>query len=99
MNEAKKFLIDANQLVDDIENHMWDWDSVDGIESSTVLKQVITDIKMMPNAIVPCSRCRHYNSGDGYCRLLHHWGVNMSPNDFCSKGEPIRREDEDESNG
>lgn len=41
-------LIDADALIDEIKNGLWDWDSVDGIKSSTVLKQTISDINNMP---------------------------------------------------
>ena len=41
-------LIDADALIDEIKHTLWDWDSVDGIKSSTVLKQTISDINNMP---------------------------------------------------
>lgn len=41
-------LIDADKLIYEIENTLWDWDSVDGITSSTVLKQCISDIRNEP---------------------------------------------------
>lgn len=41
-------LIDADYLIDDIEHNLWDWESVDGITASTVLKQTITDINNQP---------------------------------------------------
>lgn len=41
-------LIDADALIEDIKTKLWDWDTVDGITSSTVLKQTITDIGNAP---------------------------------------------------
>lgn len=40
-------LIDADALIEDIKS-FWDWDSIDGITSTTVLKQTITDISHAP---------------------------------------------------
>ena len=54
-------LIDADYLIDDIEHCLWDWESVDGITASTVLKQTITDIKNQPTIdavqVVRCEDC------------------------------------------
>lgn len=41
-------LIDKDALIDEIKHTLWDWESVDGIKSSTVLKQTISDINNMP---------------------------------------------------
>jgi len=41
-------LIDADKLINSIQHELWDWESVDGIASSTVLKQTISDIKNEP---------------------------------------------------
>lgn len=41
-------LIDADALIEDIKTKLWDWDTVDGVTSSTVLKQTITDIGNAP---------------------------------------------------
>ena len=43
-------LIDADALIDDIKNHLWDWGNVNGITAQTVLKQTITDIENQPAA-------------------------------------------------
>ena len=40
-------LIDADALIEDIKS-FWDWNSIDGITSTTVLKQTITDINHAP---------------------------------------------------
>lgn len=47
-------LVDADAMVDDVKN-LWDYATVDGITSSTVLKQVMTDIGNAPT-IVPAER-------------------------------------------
>ena len=44
--------IDADALIEAIKNELWDWDSLDGITSATVLKQTITDIQNAPTADV-----------------------------------------------
>lgn len=44
--------INADELIKAIETELWDWKTVDGIKSSTVLKQTISDIKNMPAADV-----------------------------------------------
>ena len=41
-------LIDADALINDIKNCLWDWESVDGITVTTVLKQTIADIENQP---------------------------------------------------
>ena len=41
-------LIDADALIDDIKNNLWDWETVDGITATTVLKQTISDIGNQP---------------------------------------------------
>lgn len=43
-------LIDADALINDIKNHLWDWEDVNGITAQTVLKQTITDIENQPTA-------------------------------------------------
>lgn len=49
-------LISRQDAIDAIEQ-LWDWDTVDGIQTSTALRQVITDIKNIPSAQqwIPCS--------------------------------------------
>lgn len=44
--------ISRENLINDIENVLWDWDTVDGITATTVLKQTITDIRNQPAADV-----------------------------------------------
>lgn len=43
--------VDRDALIADIERS-WDWDSIDGITATTVLKQTISDIKNYPAADV-----------------------------------------------
>lgn len=45
-------LIDADALIDEIKHKLWDWESVDGITATTVLKQTITDIENQPVALL-----------------------------------------------
>lgn len=45
-------LIDADKLISDIKNCLWDWESVDGITATTVLKQTITDIENQPTILL-----------------------------------------------
>lgn len=44
--------ISRENLINDIENVLWDWNTLDGITATTVLKQTITDIKNQPKANV-----------------------------------------------
>ena len=41
-------LIDADELTEAIKNELWDWETVDGITATTVLKQTISDIGNQP---------------------------------------------------
>ena len=72
MRRTKMRLIDADALIDAIKNTLWDWDSVDGIMSSIVLKQTISDINNMPtidaefDSLDDRKQSRWYGEGDGY---------------------------------
>lgn len=86
--------INADELIKAIETELWDWETVDGIKSSTVLKQTISDIKNMPAAdvveVVRCKDCK-YAMPEGrenvyICKAM------TNPNycwadDYCSCGE------------
>lgn len=65
---AKKIYNDC-YLIDEIEHCLWDFESVDGITASTVLKQTITDIKNQPSIdavqVVRCKDCIHRPTGTG----------------------------------
>ena len=58
-------LIDADALIEDIKTKLWDWNTVDSIMSSTVLKQTITDIGNAPTI----GQVRHgrWKVHQGYC--------------------------------
>ena len=45
-------LIDADALINEIKHKLWDWESIDGITATTVLKQTITDIENQPTALL-----------------------------------------------
>lgn len=93
-------LIDADALIEDIKTKLWDWDTVDGITSSTVLKQTITDIGNAPIVdavpVVRCKDCRHrikWNDSFG-CAFWGYYGDEFADGEmFCRKGE--RKDDED----
>ena len=82
-------LIDADALIEDIKTKLWDWDTVDGITSSTVLNQTITDIGNAPTIdavpVVRCKDCFLY----GECKAAEWYGENG--NGYCSVGD--RRKD------
>ena len=71
-------LIDADALIDEIKHTLWDWESVDGIKSSTVLKQTISDINNMPTVdaveVVRCKDCKYskYKQGELRCYI---WSI------------------------
>lgn len=44
-------LIDGDELLGFFMNHAWDWSSVDGITTTTALKQMISDLKHAPTII------------------------------------------------
>ena len=55
-------LVDADALIADI-NRFTDWDTVDGITATTVLRQTITDIKNAPTVNV----CSEYDIENHNC--------------------------------
>ena len=79
-------LIDADALIYEIRCVLWDWETVDGITSKTVLKQTITDIKNQPTIdaiparrgkwemITPnaarCSVCKSIESTNGLDKTM-----------------------------
>lgn len=44
-------LIDADAMIKNMEGALWDWETVDGIAASTILKQTITDLRNAPTII------------------------------------------------
>ena len=89
--------IDADALIEDIKTKLWDWDTVDGITSSIVLKQTITDINNAPTVdavpVVRCKDCRWWTKQEksiqGRCALT---GTYPTGGWYCGNGE--RKEDE-----
>jgi len=81
--------IDADEIKNDIKT-LWDWETVDGIKSSTVLKQVLSDIDNINEAVVHCKDCKHYILGE--CEIFSPvlMGFTLDNDDFCSYAE--RRE-------
>lgn len=88
-------LIDADALIDEIKHTLWDWDSVDGIMSSTVLKQTISDINNMPTIdavpIVRCKDCKHF---DGSYPMCCRFEETFESDGYCSFGEKMEAENE-----
>ena len=92
--------IDADKLAE-YEEHAWDWDTVNGIETATALRQVISDIRHEPKAevceVVRCKDCKHARVHDyapAECQYYCTLAVNYHTKDFfCALGE--RREDVD----
>lgn len=77
--------IDADKLIYDIKNCLWDWDSVDGIKSSAVLKQIISDIENQPTEdVVPSTHSTLImdEDGDSYCSLCNSFFLG---GEYCSK--------------
>lgn len=88
--------INADELIKAIETELWDWKTVDGIKSSTVLKQTISDIKNMPAAdvveVVRCKDCKYSVCiGEHYfCDIQYdEWGQPyiVKPDGYCDCGE------------
>ena len=80
-------LIDADAIIEDIKTRLWDWDTVDGITASTVLKQTITDIDNAPTIetvrhgrweVIDEAEPRRY--GCSICRRLSWYMDNYCPN-------------------
>lgn len=85
-------LIDADALIESIKEELWHWDTVDGINATTVLKQTISDIDNMPTIeIIRCRDCKYNDmpptAGNACCTLLY--GM-TNQNGFCHMAE--RRE-------
>lgn len=98
MNNKMPKYINADELIKAIETELWDWKTVDGIKSSTVLKQTISDIKNMPSAdvveVVRCKDCKHRRQVDDtwfYCEEIYSnmSGLHKRVDDdfYCKDGE------------
>lgn len=81
-------LIDADALIEDIKS-FWDWDSIDGITSTTVLKQTITDISHAPTVdavpVIRCRDCRWWDKEREQCGIT----PSASPYGHCHDGETL----------
>ena len=79
--------IDADELIHDIKHCLWDWDSVDDITASLVLKQTITDIENQPTAhVAPVIHAHWINAGQirNECSNCHDvQGGIYSKTPFC----------------
>jgi len=96
--------INADELIKAIETELWDWKTVDGIKSSTVLKQTISDIKNMPPAdvveVVRCKDCKHREMYEIFGRPTTYYclrgcvdsNLSLNENDYCCWGERIETE-------
>lgn len=83
-------LIDADALIEDIKTKLWDWDTIDGITSSTVLRQTITDIGNAPTIdAVPVVRCKDCVHGTDRAEEFGEGCVNpIACMMYSSDGEP-----------
>lgn len=82
-------LIDADKLIDEIKNSLWDWESVDGITATTVLKQTITDIGNQQTIdAVPVVRCKDCVNRHNpiNCRMYSE-GMDTPAGWYCADGE------------
>ena len=90
-------LIDADALIEDIKS-FWDWDSIDGITATTVLKQTISDISHAPTIeavpVVRCKNCKHrYITGSTtHYYVCDFMDAEYNDNGYCHHGE---RKDDD----
>lgn len=65
-------LIDADALLRDMET-LWDWPTVNGIQTDTALRQVMADIRNAPTVqegqnqprVTRCEECRHWDRESG----------------------------------
>ena len=94
-------LIDADALVESIKEELWHWDTVDGINAITVLKQTISDINNMPTIaqpeIIRCKDCRYWGAypSSSATPWLHECHARIArlhtaADEYCSRAE--RRE-------
>lgn len=86
---TEKRLIDADALIYDIQNNLWDYETVDGISATLVLKQTVKDIRNCPTVdaveVVRCKDCKFIHDR-GFCALVTGL-TRIEPDDYCSHGE------------
>lgn len=101
-------LIDADALIENIKHGLWDWETVDGITATTVLKQTIQDIRNEPTIdaepVIRCKDCKWFaiNGIEGatidgkplrYAVCTHYHGMRgITAYAYCSRAE--RKNDE-----
>ena len=90
-------LIDADALIYDINNGLWDWEQLKNITGITVLKQTISDIQNSPVIdavpVVRCKDCKWFYESDTVICCEKHTGLALArKDDYCSHGE--RRNDD-----
>ena len=83
-------LIDADKLIEDIENS-WDWLSINSITASTVLRQTIADIRNQPTVdaqpVIHAKWERGYTFPDGAYWKCTHCNTLIKvklPMDYCN---------------
>lgn len=88
-------LIDADELINDINNGLWDWDELQNISGIAVLKQTITDIQNTKTVdavpVIRCKDCRRSGTGDCPMHIIgapaDESVLKRFDDDFCSYGE------------
>jgi len=88
-------LIDADALIESIKHGLWDWETVNGIESRTVLEQTIQDIRNEPTIeaepVIKCKDCKFNYANqipsDDVCQLCVE--LPISKDFFCAYGEKM----------
>lgn len=88
-------LINRDELIHEIKECLWDWKTVDGITSTAVLKQTISDINSQPTIeVICCGECKHGLQSGTSCHVCCEnenspTFRNWFPSDwFCANGEP-----------
>lgn len=76
--------IKLEDAINDLDN-LWNYDTVDGICSSAVLKQVKSDLRNLPTIdIVRCKDCFHYTQRTEHTGICDFWNAGVAFKDFCS---------------
>ena len=81
-------LIDADALIESIKHGLWDWETINGIESRTVLEQTIQDIRNEPTIdaepVIRCKDCVYRVNSN-----CERFGIKRytQADSFCSWGE------------
>lgn len=85
-------MIDADALIESIKHGLWDWETVNGIESRTVLEQTIQDIRNEPT--IDAEPVRHgrwteceYENGINFHRCSVCGQLDMYQGIFTDSGD------------